>query len=113
MDNLNVRGEVSYKSNSGAERVILKLNHRPQDIKPDEIPIGVRMKEEKCPYVNQLLIKHFGDNWKSLHNLEWYKRVIEEQQANFGRETDSTKDKCECMDVPETDEDELILMDIN
>lgn len=57
-------------------------------------------------------IKHFGDNWKSLHNLQWYKQVIE-KQTNVGNKMDETQDEYECMAVPEADHEELILMNIN
>lgn len=112
MGNLTVRGEVSYNSNAAAERIIFKLNHRPHDINPDEIPIGVRIKKEKCSDVNQLLIKHFGDNWKSLPDLQWYKRVIEEQ-TDIDNEMDEPQDECDCMGAHQPDHDEVILMNLN
>lgn len=43
---------------------------------PDILPIGVPVKAEKLKDVQNLLMKHYGTEWQTITNLEWYKKAV-------------------------------------
>lgn len=73
-----VKGEIHYNSDHGVYKSILKkqksfLNLEPSRIEKDAVTI----KDSKLKDVDNLLKNHFGENWKSLPNLIYYKRLVE------------------------------------
>ncbi|XP_046671312.1 pickpocket protein 28-like [Homalodisca vitripennis] len=50
------------------------------DIVPDVVPLGVKVKPVKIKDVENLLAKHFGNEWKNRPDLNWYVKVLEKQQ---------------------------------
>lgn len=58
-------------------------------------------------------MKYFGEDWKSLDNLQWYKNVIDGQN-NQNNEGDEQLDyNCDCIEMSEDNVDEILLMNIN
>lgn len=99
-----VKGELAFNMDTAAERSIWKKNCKPEEINPLEVPIGVPLKVDKVADVGKLLAKHFGEKWKDLESLKWYKSVLD-------YDSHLPDEQCEC----ETQEDfgrDLILMSI-
>uniref|UniRef100_A0A1B6DYJ6 Uncharacterized protein n=1 Tax=Clastoptera arizonana TaxID=38151 RepID=A0A1B6DYJ6_9HEMI len=74
-----VRGEVNYNTDSGSYRSITKKNVMFGDIDMPNIiqPSSVVLKELKVRDVERLLGKHSGEDWKTLETLRYYKNIIE------------------------------------
>lgn len=81
-NNILVRGEPHYRTDIGIERSITKKNKTFAVANPQKLPIGIPVKKEKVNDVSNLLLKHFGCEWKSLDTLLWYKRIVESSGDN-------------------------------
>lgn len=100
-NNIVIRGELAYNTNTGCERQILKKNGT-LDINPPEIPLGVPVKAEKFVDVEKLLTKHFGAAWKEQKELEWYKSVLDGTTLTEGQ----ADEQCDCFELEEWAVDE-------
>ncbi len=87
------RGETIYNWDGGLSKPFQKKNSHLQAAKISMIPIGVPVKAEKLADVQKLLAKHFGDEWRSFEELQWYSSVLEADTLAEG-----TSDQCECME---------------
>ncbi|CAB3237806.1 unnamed protein product [Arctia plantaginis] len=56
-------------------------------IQPDRIEASFNVKSEKLTDVKKLLEKHFGDAWRELPDLEYYKNVLS-QNENLPQQDD-------------------------
>ncbi|KAJ8881631.1 hypothetical protein PR048_018117 [Dryococelus australis] len=70
-----------YRTDIGIERGITKKNTSFMDASPHKLPIGIPVTE-KVNDVGNLMLKHFGFEWKSLDSLQWYKRIVESNDQN-------------------------------
>ncbi|CAB3244818.1 unnamed protein product [Arctia plantaginis] len=82
-----LRGEVNYKSDLGAAKSVMKrgVSSTSEFGIRDIPPFQARISALKLEDVNNLLLKHFGDNWKSelgSDKLLFYKNILE--TTNFG-----------------------------
>ena len=75
--NILFRGEYSYNLVTGNEKSINRKGASFNQVQLREIPIGVPVKKEKLNDVGKLLQTHFGNDWKDLECLQWYKDVLE------------------------------------
>lgn len=103
-----IRGENSYQLMTGADKPFLKTGRGGGDLQPTIIPLGVAVKKEKLNDVNNLLVNHFGSNWKEVENLRWYKEVlktptVDDQDCDF---------ECECQEEL-FDDTEIVTEEIN
>ncbi|KAJ8883601.1 hypothetical protein PR048_015445 [Dryococelus australis] len=92
-NNILVRGEPCYRTYIGIEWDITKKNSSFMDTSPHKLPIGIPVTKEKVDDVGNLLLKHFGCEWKSLDILQWYKRIVESNSQYVGEEVELP---CEC-----------------
>lgn len=99
-ENILVQGEVAYKSEINSKKVVTKRNKKITMISPEIIePNTITPKKAKVVDVTKLLGKHFGNDWRNLPNLEFYKNIEERLQG---------LDLYRFSDVPETlDEDHV------
>lgn len=78
---VKVRGEVHYRADFGTYQRICKAGKKFKHIQfPAQITPGVPLAEAKVRDVSKLLSKHFGDDWRSLEILSFYRNV--EQNNN-------------------------------
>lgn len=101
-NNIVIRGELAYNTDTGCERPILNKNGT-LDMNPPEIPLGVPVKAEKLVDVEKLLTKHFGAAWKEQQELKWYKSVLDGTVLTEGQ---ADEPECDCFELQEWAVDE-------
>lgn len=69
-----LKGEITYRSDLGVFKPFLKKG-KSFNFQPDLLPLQVPLKTEKLQDVNKLLKQHFGENWKEMNQLEFYKNL--------------------------------------
>nr|XP_022902616.1 uncharacterized protein LOC111415262 [Onthophagus taurus] len=79
---ITIRGELSYRSDTGTFKGVFRKNQTAMNIQPKEIPTGVKPKDLKMRDVNNLLSKHYGKNWRAVENLAYYRDVLGKFQNN-------------------------------
>lgn len=73
---VKIKGEQHYRSDYGKYQRICKPGLKYKDMNvPNQIPPGVPINKLKLKDVTKLLAKHFGDDWRSLDLLSYYKDV--------------------------------------
>lgn len=80
--NVLVRGEYTYKSDLGVPKSIAKPGKQFLNIKPTIIPRSNAIKQSKKVDVNNLLKKHYGDQWREIEDLVFYKNIIDGAEDN-------------------------------
>lgn len=71
-----VRGELSYRNEIGQLLPITKRGKKISQILPERLQGTVAIKQEKRDDVNKLLIKHFGEQWRDISELKYFKNVL-------------------------------------
>ncbi|KAJ8728939.1 hypothetical protein PYW07_006635 [Mythimna separata] len=96
-----VRGEPNYNADIGSYKSVLKRGKTFIDLNPDLVEKDkVAVKGDKIKDVDALLKKHFGDNWNSRDDLNFYKKVM----LRADNETEDCEDEDVCkVAVPDTD----------
>lgn len=76
---VSVRGEVSYRSNVNKARLITKKEGSFQLLNPEVIPSNniKSISKAKLTDVDKLLKVHFGNDWKGVPELGYYKEVFQ------------------------------------
>lgn len=72
-----IRGEYSYNSDLGKAYPVLKKLKKISAMNPKNVQYGFPVKTEKKKDVNNLLSKHFGESWKEMEQLNFYKEVLD------------------------------------
>lgn len=98
-----IKGEVNYRCDLGRYKSILKAGKNVSDIDPRLLPNIFPVKKEKMNDVDKLLKKHFGNEWRQLPDLEYYKNVLD-REYNFQENLQTAED-----DVVEDEENEEVL----
>jgi hypothetical protein len=98
---VQIWGEQTYNADQGVCKPFQKKNSRLHNAPIPMIPIGVPVKAEKLVDVQRLLAKHFGDEWSSRAELQWYSSVLEAGGLSVG-----VSDECECSEFGSLEEDE-------
>lgn len=70
-----IKGETTYNCDVGCFKPFLKKGKSFQ-FQPDQLPSKVSVKKEKLKDVKKLLQYHFGDDWRTQNNVEFYKNVL-------------------------------------
>ncbi|KAG7307859.1 hypothetical protein JYU34_006468 [Plutella xylostella] len=88
---ITVRGELSYRSDTGTDKCVMKKNKRISLVQPEIVTARVQVKREKLKDVDSLLNKHYGEKWRDLEYLEFYKKVLSDQEnvVNSGEVQDT------------------------
>lgn len=71
-----VRGETSYVVNNGTTANVIKKGRKVYDMKPQRMKTGIPIKSAKIVDVDNLLSKHFGNEWREMIRLEFLKAKI-------------------------------------
>lgn len=89
--NILVRGEPNYRCDINNPQGICKKGARISYINPNQLELNtVNINPKKAKNVNELLCKHFGDDWldkAEYLSLEYYKQVV----TKFGLEHDENE----------------------
>lgn len=101
-----LKGEALYKFESCEFLRFLKPGKKLTDMKPEMLPNKVPVKKTKINDVKKLLTLHFGENWETREELNYYKTVIAEQEEieieNNGEEVDEEA----LLEIPNVEEAE-------
>lgn len=81
--NILVRGEISYNSDTGASRSILKRGKQLRNLVPNEMPRGVSVSQLKLTDVKKLLQKHYGEEWTNQESLKYFKELLLRDNNNL------------------------------
>lgn len=83
--NILIKGEVSYQIDTGVYKNVCKKGKSVQNIlQLSEIPTGsVQINPLKLRDVDNLLKKHYGDEWQKLDFLTLYKEIISKQSQGI------------------------------
>lgn len=78
-----VRGEISYRNDICNSQTITKRGKKISHIVPTRIEEKPSVKTAKLEDVARLLQKHYGDSWRDIPNLTYYKDVLSNPQENL------------------------------
>ncbi|XP_050302158.1 uncharacterized protein LOC126740258 [Anthonomus grandis grandis] len=87
-----VQGEPNYRTNIGQPKGICKKNCKVSSLSPKEIPLGNQLKGDKST-IDKLLAQHYGNDWRSLPQLTFYKSHLTKPAA--AREEDDKLEGCQ------------------
>lgn len=96
--NLLVRAEISYNSDIGQFKNVLAKGKKITQLQPERIPCGNSVAQAKLTDVKNLLLKHYGDEWKNLDDLKFFKQLLERDNNNVPH-TDN--DDCQGHEIEE------------
>ncbi|XP_045453906.1 uncharacterized protein LOC123663259 [Melitaea cinxia] len=80
--NVSVQGEENYRSEIGQPKYVTKRRKKISDLAPVILPRVNKVNIKKILDVANLLKKHFGEDWRIVDPLKYYKD-IEENNNNF------------------------------
>lgn len=101
---VQVQGEPNYRNDFNVSKSIFKQGMTVAMIDPVTLEIGkVRLKPQKTVDINELLIKHFGNEWKQERdnlNLTFYKNILDTQNSdnNLEEHNAGSEHVCEPVD---------------
>lgn len=61
-------------------------------IQPEIVTDRVQVKKDKLRDVDSLLKKHYGENWRNLQSLEYYKKVLSEDVQENSAEVQGNRE---------------------
>lgn len=96
--NVSIRGEGAYRADLGSGKLVTKRGKTIHNLVPRLLTTGVAPNEKKIKDVSALLQAHYGENWRSLENLNFYTTV----EHSTG---ESAEDDLVCEELEETTED--------
>lgn len=93
-ENVLVQGEEAYRMERNTKKIVTKKNKKIIMIAPQVIqPNTIVPKASKLNDVHGLLKKHFGDEWKNLECLQYYKD-LEGIGNNDSQDNERDDDEC-------------------
>lgn len=93
---IKVRGEVNYRSDCGVSKGIFKRGKTAIMLNPDIMQVGRSVDPQKATSIANLLSKHYGDEWRLLPNLRFYKEVIDQEPVTMQMPLEDTYDTACC-----------------
>ncbi|CAH2015058.1 unnamed protein product [Acanthoscelides obtectus] len=83
-----VKGEPNYCSDVGQAKSVCKKKFSLPSMAPEKLPLGKGIKGDKST-INVLLSNHYGANWRSLPELNFYKEHLKTASASPEETVDS------------------------
>lgn len=93
---IKVRGEVNYRSDIGVSKSIIKRGKTVMMVNPDIMQVGRPVDPQKAASIANLLSKHYGDEWRLLSNLKFYKEVIDQEPEAVHMDIEDNDDTTCC-----------------
>lgn len=92
---IKMKGEVSYKSDTGMFKSVVKKGWQLANMEIEELPENVPVQAAKLVDVNNLLTKHFGNEWRNLSvdNLSYYRNVLDSEIDNNEQNTNQNEEE--------------------
>lgn len=107
--NVLVKGEENYNTSLKAFKTITKKNDITNDINRTQIPKGMlNIKPVKIDNVKKLLEAHYGNDWTSKEELNYFRKVINE----YHPATDPVDEEVLCEPQNELREYEMNLVSV-
>ncbi|BES90131.1 transposon protein [Nesidiocoris tenuis] len=103
-NNIVVRGEVHYRSNLGDSKSLCKKGKSLDHIRLEILPSRVHVKPEKLRDVGRLLEVHFGEEWRQIEMLGFYRDVLDGERAENPGDGDILTEEQEMEYFEESDE---------
>lgn len=75
--NVSVQGEENYRNEVGQPKYVTKRGKHITDLAPAILRRGNKVNFKKILDVANLLKKHFGEDWRTIASLKYYKEVEE------------------------------------
>ncbi|GBP44071.1 hypothetical protein EVAR_85225_1 [Eumeta japonica] len=97
-NNLLVQGEQSYRNDIKVKKTITKKNKSITMVIPDVIPANqIIPNKAKVTDVSNLLKKHYGEQWKDIETLTFYKNIEarRSEQEDLEEISEISNDLCE------------------
>lgn len=98
--NVLIQGEPNYHVDVGKAKSVCKKNFCLSSMAPRKLPLGKTLKGDKGT-INGLLAKHYGENWTSLPELDFYKEHL--QKGSSSSSVEETVDGSESCQNAEDD----------
>ncbi|KAL4713324.1 hypothetical protein ACJJTC_012396 [Scirpophaga incertulas] len=95
--NVSVQGEENYRNQIGQLKYVTKRRKKITDMAPSIVRRGNKVNIKKILDVANLLKKHFGEDWRTIDTLKYYKDV-EEDNDNF-----EEHESLQCVPLEETE----------
>lgn len=70
----------------------MKRTRQISSIQPEIVTARVQVKKDKLRDVNSFLKTHYGENWRNLEALEYYKKVLSEDIQENSAEVQENRD---------------------
>ncbi|KAH9632497.1 hypothetical protein HF086_017045 [Spodoptera exigua] len=99
--NVLIRGELHFNSDTCKAVNLCKTGKKTNMILPTTVPLGAPMNRAKITDVDALLKKHFGAEWETNAECQFYLNIIRSpviQEGDSEREEDNNDNYCECRD---------------
>lgn len=93
--NVLIRGEPHFQSDVCTFVNVCKPRMQTNMIQPPVVPVGVSMKRAKMVDVEALLRKHFGDEWQTNEECEFYLNIINSPHLQEGDEENYCDERLE------------------
>ncbi|KAJ8885557.1 hypothetical protein PR048_011755 [Dryococelus australis] len=74
-----IRGKQAYNVYFNIARIVCKPSKSIADIKSKKYTLGYQQNNNKIKDVGNLLVDHYGNNWRGMNTLSFYKDAWEEQ----------------------------------
>lgn len=92
-DTVLIQGEINYLNNTGTPKGVCKKNCSLSSLQPGEVPLSNKLKGDKASIIS-LLAKHYGEDWRKLPELGFYKNILKQSAASTITSNDD-EDLCE------------------
>ncbi|CAG4950671.1 unnamed protein product [Parnassius apollo] len=99
--NVLIRGELHFNSDIGKAVNLCKTGMKNNMIIPSTVPLGAPMNRAKITDVDALLKKHFGAEWETNAECQFYVNIIRSpviQEGHSERGEDDNENYYECRD---------------
>lgn len=106
---VTISGEQSYNSNLGQYKSVCKKGKCLNTLNPILLESGISPKFFKLKDVDALLRKHFGEEWKSLPKLNYYKTVLETYYENVENQNNVDDEEPESLCEDQEDIPDLLV----
>lgn len=84
------QGEAFYRNEKNVLALICRVGKNIKSMMPTYLPSGkIPITDLKKKDVENLLSKHFGKNWDTINELEFYKNIINNSSTNIPQEEEA------------------------
>lgn len=94
--NVLIRGEPHYRNDLGQAKSVCKPAKNINMINPDVIEMGVPVNNLKLRDVKKLLVKHWGEDWEKVDNLQFFKNIFQNDESTVAPDEEIIEGEIDC-----------------